>query len=64
MGKDQRTETALRSLLRRDEMFTERVKAQVQQLKLPFVEVNGGLSEDGLVIAVAAGFGLRMLNNH
>lgn len=48
---------ALRNLLERDRLFTERLAAQTRRLGLPAVEVNSALGEEGLVARVAAAFG-------
>lgn len=44
---------ALRNLLTRDRMFTDRLTAQVRDLGLPTVEVDGTRTEDQLVDRVA-----------
>ena len=49
---------ALRNLLERDRMFTERLRDDVRQLRLAFIEVDTGTTEDELVARVAVGFGL------
>ncbi len=50
-------ERALRNLLDRDRMFTERLAAEVARLGLVGVEVDATLSEDALVERVAQAFG-------
>ncbi len=50
-------ERALRNLLDRDRMFTERLAADVARLALAGVEVDGTLGEDALVERVARDFG-------
>lgn len=51
-------ERALRNLLERDAMFTERLKDEVQRLELNAIEVNPSMSEDDLAARVVRGFGL------
>jgi hypothetical protein len=49
---------ALRNLLERDHLFTERVRVEAYQLNQNVIEVDGGLTEDDLTDRVAAAFGL------
>jgi 2-phosphoglycerate kinase len=49
---------ALRNLLERDGLFTERLGAEARDLGLPVIEVDGALTEAGLVARVADAFGL------
>ncbi|MEV4511915.1 hypothetical protein AB0K00_23465 [Dactylosporangium sp. NPDC049525] len=56
-GRTSDPETALRNLLRRDLLFTERVGAEARALALPVVEVDAAMTEDELTARVAAGFG-------
>ena len=49
---------ALRNLLERDRLFTERLGAEARDLGLQVIEVDGGVSEAGLVARVADTFGL------
>ncbi len=50
--------SAQRVLLERDHLFTARVRAEVVDLGLPFIEVDGSLDEARLTERVAAQFGL------
>ncbi|WP_233158318.1 hypothetical protein [Actinokineospora bangkokensis] len=50
--------TAQCNLLKRDHLFTERLRREVEGLGLPFVDVHGSLGEDELVNHVAATLGL------
>lgn len=56
-GRTSDPPAALRKLLRRDLLFTERVGAQARELGLPVVEVDAAMTEDELTARVAAGFG-------
>lgn len=58
-GRTSRPEAALRNLLERDRLFTERLDAEVRALGLPAITVDGTMTESGLTDRVAAGFGLR-----
>ncbi len=49
---------ALRNLLERDGLFTERLGAEARDLGLPVIEVDGALTEAGLMARVADAFGL------
>jgi 2-phosphoglycerate kinase len=49
---------ALRNLLERDGLFTERLGAEARDLGLPVIEVDGAVTEAGLVARVADAFGL------
>ena len=51
-------ERALRNLLERDRLFTERLGAEARDLGLPVIEVDGAVTEADLVARVADGFGL------
>ena len=51
-------ERALRNLLERDAMFTERLKDETQRLELNTIEVNPSMSEDDLAARVVRAFGL------
>lgn len=51
-------ETALRNLLERDRMFTERLREEASQLELRVFEVDATVSEDQLSELVTAAFGL------
>jgi Glycosyl transferases group 1 len=57
LGRTGDPERALRNLLDRDRMFTERLAADVARLGLHGVEVDGSLGEDALVERVARAFG-------
>ena len=50
---------ALRNLLERDRMFTERLREETTRLGLPAVEVDASLTEDALEERVAAALRLR-----
>ncbi|HEX5189680.1 MAG TPA: hypothetical protein VFW16_09075 [Streptosporangiaceae bacterium] len=50
---------ALRNLLERDRMFTERLAEQTRRLRLPALEVDIAMSEDDLAARVDAMLGLR-----
>jgi len=50
---------ALRNLLERDRMFTDRLRAEATDLGLPIVEVDVTLTEDDLAERVSRQFGLR-----
>jgi 2-phosphoglycerate kinase len=49
---------ALRNLLERDRMFTERLKEETERLDLPAIEVDATMTEDDLDERVTATFGL------
>ena len=51
-------ERALRNLLERDRLFTERLGAEARHLGLPVIEVDGAVTEADLVARVTDGFGL------
>jgi len=51
-------ERALRNLLERDRMFTERLAEETNRLGLPTIEVDVGLGEDQLVEQVREALGL------
>jgi hypothetical protein len=53
-GRTSDPDRALNNLLTRDAMFTERLVAEVASLGLQAIQVDGSLSEDDLVAAVAA----------
>lgn len=50
---------ALRNLLERDRMFTERLAGETRLLHLPAIEVSTSMSEDALAARVDAALGLR-----
>jgi hypothetical protein len=56
-GRTSDPEAALRNLLRRDELFTERLGSQVRELGLRCVDVDVTLSEDDLLSQLDAAFG-------
>jgi 2-phosphoglycerate kinase len=58
-GRTSDPEKALRNLLERERMFTERLDAEVRRLGLPVITVDGGIGEDDMVARVAEAFGLR-----
>jgi 2-phosphoglycerate kinase len=51
-------ETALRNLLERDRMFTERLHEETMRLELPVIEVETRMTEDDLARRVMDAFGL------
>jgi hypothetical protein len=57
-GKTGDPERALRNLLERDRMFTERLREETQRLGLPAIEVDATVTEDDLDERVTATFGL------
>ena len=56
-GRTSDPERALRNLLERDRMFTDRLREEVAELALPVIEVDTAMTEDGLVERVAETFG-------
>ncbi|TDD53247.1 hypothetical protein E1286_07415 [Nonomuraea terrae] len=50
---------ALRNLLVRDQLFTERLHEEAQRLELDVIEVDTTMTEDDLAERVMAAFGLR-----
>jgi 2-phosphoglycerate kinase len=56
--KTSNPERALRNLLERDRMFTDRLVEETKRLGLPAVEVDTATSEDQLAREVAQAFGL------
>jgi 2-phosphoglycerate kinase len=57
-GQTSDPETALRNLLERDRMFTERLHEQTRRLDVPVIEVDTNMTEDALAEQVMAAFGL------
>jgi 2-phosphoglycerate kinase len=57
-GRTSDPDRALRNLLERDRMFTDRLRDEAGRLGLPVIEVDAAMTEDGLVERVAEGFGL------
>lgn len=57
-GRTSNPEQALKNLLERDQMFTERLAQECQTLALPVVEVQPGMTEDDLTARVESLFGL------
>ena len=57
-NKTSAPDRALRNLLERDGLFTERLGAEARDLGLPVIEVDGAVAEAGLVARVADAFGL------
>ena len=55
-GRTSDPEAALRNLLRRDELFTERLARRVRELGLPAIEVDATVREDVLMQRVGAVF--------
>lgn len=58
-GRTSDPETALRNLLERDAMFTDRLRAEVAALDLPAIDVDVPMTEDDLYARVAARLRLR-----
>jgi 2-phosphoglycerate kinase len=58
IGKTSNPERALRNLLERDAMFTERLYEEAQRLELNVIEVDTTMTVDDLVGRVAEAFGL------
>jgi 2-phosphoglycerate kinase len=58
LAKTRDPERALRNLLERDAMFTERLKHEAQRLGLNTIEINVSKSEDDLTAEVVRMFGL------
>ncbi|HMI98960.1 MAG TPA: hypothetical protein VK488_03910 [Gaiellaceae bacterium] len=57
-GKTNDPETALRNLLERDRMFTDRLYEETKRLGLPIIEVDTMMTEDDLAEQVTEAFGL------
>jgi hypothetical protein len=57
-GRTSDPERALRNLLERDRMFTERLDATATGLRLPVIRVDPAMTEDDLAALVAASFRL------
>ncbi|MGP3932706.1 hypothetical protein [Nonomuraea sp. KM88] len=57
-GRTGDPDRALRNLLERDRMFTERLAGEALGLGLPVIEVDGTMTEDDLTDRVSAAFGL------
>ncbi|MEV0620029.1 shikimate kinase [Nonomuraea sp. NPDC050404] len=57
-GRTGDPERALRNLLERDRMFTERLHEETGRLGLPVIEVRAPMTEDELAARVTAVFGL------
>lgn len=57
-GKTSDPAAALRNLLERDRMFTERLDEETRRLDLPVIEVDTNVTEDALVHRVTRAFGL------
>jgi 2-phosphoglycerate kinase len=57
-GKTSDPERALRNLLERDRMFTERLHEEAKRLELRAIEVGTTMTEDDLAGQVTAAFGL------
>jgi hypothetical protein len=56
-GRTSDPDRALRNLLERDRMFTNRLREEAGQLALPVIDVDTTMTENGLVKRVAEGFG-------
>ena len=57
-GQTSDPERALRNLLERDRMFTERLAATTARMGVPVIHVEPAMTEDDLAAAVAGAFGL------
>jgi 2-phosphoglycerate kinase len=57
-GRTSDPDRALRNLLERDRMFTDRLREEAAQLALPVLAADTAMTEDGLVERVAETFGL------
>jgi 2-phosphoglycerate kinase len=57
-GRTSDPERALRNLLDRDRMFTDRLALEAASLGLPVIEVDGTMTEDDLAERVTMAFGL------
>lgn len=57
-GKTADPPAALRNLLERDQMFTERLREETKRLELPVIEIDTTMTEDDLAAAVSEAFGL------
>jgi hypothetical protein len=57
-GKTSDPATALRNLLERDRMFTDRLYEETKHLDLPVIEVDTNMTEDELAHRVTSAFGL------
>ena len=57
-GKTSDPERALRNLLERDRLFTERLGLEARRLDLPVIEVGGPVTEEDLAERVAGALGL------
>jgi hypothetical protein len=57
-GKTSDPERALRNLLERDRMFTERLGRETERLALRAIEVDATMTEEGLAELVGESFGL------
>ena len=53
---------ALRNLLERDRLFTDRLREETRRLGLPVIEVDATTPEEDVARRVAAAFGLRRLS--
>jgi len=58
LGRTRDPERALRNLLDRDRLFTDRLRAEAQRLGLAVIEVGAAMTEAELAGRVAKGFGL------
>jgi hypothetical protein len=56
--KTSNPEKALRNLLERDRMFTERLREEAGRLELRVIEVDVAMTEDDLAERVSGAFGL------
>jgi hypothetical protein len=58
LGKTSDPQTALRNLLERDGMFTERLDEELKRLELRSIEIDTTMTEDDLAERVTEAFGL------
>lgn len=58
LGKTSNPERALRNLLERDRMFTDRLYEETKRLDLPAIEVDTTMTEDDLAERLTEAFGL------
>jgi 2-phosphoglycerate kinase len=58
LGRTRDPERALRNLLERDRLFTDRLREEAVRLELPVIDVSSAMTEDELADRVMEGFGL------
>jgi 2-phosphoglycerate kinase len=54
-------ERALQNMLDRDQIFTDRLRQEAEQIGVPTIEVNTAMSADALTDRIATQFGLKQL---